>query len=172
MSQEHPTHPRPEGRQSQLPPGRQWHPRLYSPAPPPKKPRSAGFWFLVSVGIAAVICIVAVLIFKGSSFSSASYSSANVVDTPVAALDKDGSADNGMSVHFTATILGFVKDSSGNTGGANVDDQNFSGVLQVEFPGGTDLNQLNTGDTLEAWGVDQGVYSGQNAFGATIRRWS
>jgi hypothetical protein len=32
-----------------------------------------------------------------------------------------------------------VKDSDGNTGGANVNDPNSSGVIQILFPAGTDL---------------------------------
>ncbi len=94
---------------------------------------------------------------------------ASTTDTTVATLDKDGNADSGKDVHFTATILNFVKDDSGNTAGANVDDPNTTGVVQIAFPGGTDLSQLNVGDTLEVWGTDGGTVSGQNAFGATIQ---
>lgn len=93
----------------------------------------------------------------------------SATSTTVAALDKDGNADQDHIVHFTCTIFGFVKDSSGNTAGANVDDPNTSGVIQVAFPSGTDLSQLNTGDTLEVWGIDGGTSTGQNAFGATIQ---
>jgi hypothetical protein len=94
---------------------------------------------------------------------------ASTTDTTVAALDKDGNADSGQDVHFTATILNFVKDGSGNTAGANVDDPNTSGVIQIAFPPNTDLSQLNVGDILEIWGTDGGTASGQNAFGATIQ---
>ncbi len=94
---------------------------------------------------------------------------ASATDTTVANLDKDGNSDQGNIVHFTATILNFVKDDSGNTAGVNVDDPNTSGVIQVGFPGGTDLSQLNTGDSLEVWGQDMGTASGTNAFGATIQ---
>jgi cytoskeletal protein RodZ len=94
---------------------------------------------------------------------------ASTINTTVATLDKDGNVDNGKDVHFTATILNFVKDNSGNTAGANVDDPNTSGVIQVVFPQGTDLSRLNTGDTLEVWGTDAGVSSGTNAFGATVQ---
>ena len=93
----------------------------------------------------------------------------STTDTTVAALDKDGNNDNGKDVHFTATILNFVKDDSGNTAGANVTDPNTSSVIQVGFPTGTDVSQLNTGDTLEVWGLDGGTASGTNAFGATIQ---
>lgn len=92
---------------------------------------------------------------------------ANLIE--IATLDKDGNNDQGNTVHFTCAILNFVKDSSGNTAGANVDDPNASGVIQVAFPAGTDLGQLNTGDTLEVWGVDDGTSSGQNVFGATVQ---
>jgi len=94
---------------------------------------------------------------------------AGATDTTVAGLDKDGNNGKGNIVHFTARILGFVKDNSGNTAGANVDDPNTLGVIQVEFPAGTDISQLNTGDTLEVWGEDGGTASGTNAFGATIQ---
>ena len=40
---------------------------------------------------------------------------ASTTDTTIATLDKDGNADQGKDVHFTCTILNFVKDSSGNT---------------------------------------------------------
>lgn len=94
---------------------------------------------------------------------------ASTTDTTVVALDKDGNNDQGEDVHFMCTILNFVKDSNGNTAGANVDDPNSSSVIQVAFPDGTDLSQLNTGDTLEVWGTDDGTSSGTNAFGATIQ---
>jgi len=94
---------------------------------------------------------------------------ASTTNTTVATLDKDGNADQGNDVHFTATILNFVKDGSGDTAGANVDDPNTTGVVQVAFPAGTDLSQLNAGDSLEVWGTDGGTASGQNAFGATVQ---
>lgn len=91
-------------------------------------------------------------------------------DTTIATLDKDGNADQGKYVHFTCTIANFVKDSNGNTAGANVNDPySSSGVVQIVFPTNTDLSQLNTGDTLQVWGTDEGTQSGQNAFGATIQ---
>ncbi len=94
---------------------------------------------------------------------------ASTTDTTIATLDKDGNADQDKDIHFTCSILNFVKDSNGNTAGANVDDPNTSGVVQIAFPANTDLSQLNTGDTLEVWGTDEGTQTGQNAFGATIQ---
>lgn len=94
---------------------------------------------------------------------------ASTTDTTIAALDKDGNNDQNKDVHFTCNILNFVKDSNGNTAGANVDDPNSSGVVQIAFPANTDLSRLNTGDTLEVWGTDGGTQTGQNAFGATIQ---
>lgn len=94
---------------------------------------------------------------------------ASTTDTTIAALDKDGNNDQNKDVHFTCNILNFVKDSNGNTAGANVDDPNSSGVVQIAFPANTDLSQLNIGDTLEVWGTDDGTQTGQNAFGATIQ---
>src|SRR5690348_6150363 len=96
---------------------------------------------------------------------------ANTIDITVANLDKEGNADKGEDVHFLSKILSFVKDSDGNTAGANVSDPysySFS-IIQVLFTSGTDITQLNEGDTLEVWGNEQGVYSGTNAFGVTIQ---
>ena len=94
---------------------------------------------------------------------------ASTTDTTVSDLDKNGNTWNGKDVHFTATIFGFVKDNSGNTAGANVDDPTSSGVIQIAFPPNTDLGRLNQSDTIEVWGLDGGTASGQNAFGATVQ---
>jgi hypothetical protein len=94
---------------------------------------------------------------------------ASATDTTVADLDKKGSSGQGDIVHFTATITSFVKDDSGNTAGANVTDASYSAFIQVEFPTGTDVSQLNKDDKLEVWGTDMGSFSGTNAFGATIQ---
>lgn len=93
----------------------------------------------------------------------------SAVSATVASLDKDGSADTGDIVHFTATIIGFVKDSSGITAGANVTTSDTSSVVQVLFPSGTDLSQLNQQDTIEVWGTDEGSFSGTNAYGGTVQ---
>jgi hypothetical protein len=91
-------------------------------------------------------------------------------DTTVVSLDKDGNADQGKDVHFTSSISDFVKDSSGNTAGANVVDVNDPGsVIQVIFTPGTDISRMNTDDILEVWGSDQGTSSGTNAFGGTVQ---
>ena len=94
---------------------------------------------------------------------------ASATDTTVADLDKKGSSGQGDIVHFTATILDFVKDSSGNTGAANVTTDTTSSVVQVVFPENTDVTRLNENDTLEVWGVDAGVFSGTNGYGATVQ---
>ena len=94
------------------------------------------------------------------------------VNTTIDALDKDGNSDQGKDVHFTGTIGNFVKDDSGNTAGANINTpaSSFSlSVVQVAFPSNTDLSRLNQGDTIEVWGVDDGVSSGQNAYGGTVQ---
>jgi len=96
---------------------------------------------------------------------------ASTQDTTVENLDKDSNADKGKNVFFTCTIFSFVKDDSGNTAGANVrgtDTSSFT-VIQVGFPANIDITKLNTGDTLQVWGTDQGVFSGKNGFGATIQ---
>jgi len=86
-------------------------------------------------------------------------------------LDKEGNNDKGKDVHFTCKILKFVKDNSGNTAGANVEapDSYSTSIIQIAFPSGTDVTKLNEGDILEVWGTDQGVFSGQNAFGGTVQ---
>jgi hypothetical protein len=89
-------------------------------------------------------------------------------DTTVADIDKNGSAESGKFVHFTASIVNFVKDSSGTTAGANVTDGNGTDI-QIAFNPDANINQMNTGDAIEVWGISQGVASGQNAFGATIQ---
>ncbi len=86
-------------------------------------------------------------------------------------LDKNGNAAKGANVFFTCTISSFVKDDSGNTAGANVrgtDTSSFT-FIQIGFPANTDITKLNTGDTLQVWGTDQGVFSGQNALGGTVQ---
>lgn len=161
---DHPQYQQPQTEpQSQMTPPPQWPPAAT------KKPRRRWPWIVgIIVAIIVLTVIIGGLFYKNTS-STATFSPANVIDTTVATLDKDGNSDSGKSVHFTATILNFVKDSNGNTAGANVDDPNTSGVIQVGFPDGTDLSHLNTGDTLEVWGVDAGTSSGTNAFGATIQ---
>jgi hypothetical protein len=91
--------------------------------------------------------------------------------TTVDNLDKDGNSDKGKNVYFTCKIIKFVKDDSGNTAGANVEaPASYSiSVVQVAFPTGTDITKLNEGDIVEVWGTDEGVFSGQNAFGGTVQ---
>jgi len=90
-------------------------------------------------------------------------------DTDVTTLDKNGSTGMGTDVHFTSTILNFVKDSSGVTAGANLSDSGSSSVIQVLFTPGSDIAQLNQDDTLEIWGTNLGSSTGTNAFGGTIQ---
>jgi hypothetical protein len=94
---------------------------------------------------------------------------ASATDTTVANLDKKGASGNGDIVHFTATILDFVKDSSGNIAAANVSTDTSSSVVQVVFPENTDVTKLNENDTLEVWGMDAGVFSGTNAYGGSVQ---
>lgn len=96
---------------------------------------------------------------------------AGTTNSTVDDLDKQGNAEQGQDVHFTGRILNFVKDSSGTTAGANVDDPTSatSSVVQIVLPPGADLAQLNQRDTIEVWGTDEGAVSGTNAFGATIQ---
>ncbi len=95
---------------------------------------------------------------------------ASTSSTTVINLDKEGNNDKGKDVHFTCQILKFVKDDSGNTAGANVAaPDSDSSIIQILFPSGTDLTKLNEGDIVEVWGTDEGVFSGQNAFGGTVQ---
>ncbi len=96
---------------------------------------------------------------------------AMTTSTTVDNLDKDGNNDKGKDVSFTCKILNFVKDDSGNTAGANVEapDSFSASIVQIAFPSGTDLSKLNQGDVLVIWGTDGGVFSGTNAFGATVQ---
>ncbi len=91
--------------------------------------------------------------------------------TTVGNLDKDGNVEKCKNIYFTCKILKFVKDDSGNTAGANVEaPYSYStSIVQVAFPAGTDITQLNEGDIAEVWGTDEGVFSGQNAFGGTVQ---
>ena len=142
-----------------------------------KKKRNVIKYFVLGFSILIVIIFlifVAAAITGNTGGTSSSTLSepdykASTVDTTVANLDKNSNQDKGTNVHFTATILNFVKDSNGNTAGANVDNGFTSGVIQVIFPTGTDLSQINTGDTIEVWGVDEGSFSGTNGFGATVQ---
>lgn len=91
------------------------------------------------------------------------------ISTTVANLDKEGNNDQGKDVHFITTILSFVKDKNGYTVGANLCDPDSSSVIQVEFPTGTDVSQLNEDDTLEVWGTDEGTSTGPKTFGAMMQ---
>jgi len=95
----------------------------------------------------------------------------STTNTTVDNLDKNGNAFKGKDVHFTCKILAFVKDSNGNTAGANVEspDTYSASVIQIGWPSGTDITRLNQGDIVEVWGNDLGVFSGQNAFGGTVQ---
>ncbi len=142
---------------------------------PPKKKRGTLFWLVLLIGILLVIVLGGVII---NAISRATASTPvlseqaykdSAMSTLVDELDKDGNANQGKVVQFTCQLLKFVKDSNGNTAGGNVTAQNTSGIIQVIFPSGTDLSQLNEGDILTVWGTDNGVSSGQNAFGATVQ---
>jgi len=151
----------------------------YPPPPPPKKKRRFLRYCLFTVAAIFIVFILLIVIgaLIGNHNSAPSPSSglsesdfkALSTDTTVDTLDKDGNQDKGLNVHFTCTIMRFVKDSNGNTAGANVDQGLTASVIQVAFPSGTDLNKLNTGDTLEVWGMDEGTFSGPNLFGATVQ---
>ena len=95
----------------------------------------------------------------------------STTNTTVDNLDKNGNAFKGKDVHFTCKILAFVKDSNGNTAGANVEspDTYSASVIQIGWTSGTDITRLNEGDIVEVWGNDLGVFSGQNAFGGTVQ---
>ena|SRR2546421_2764847 len=146
------------------------YPQQPYPQQPPRKKRGPLFWLLVIGGV-LLIFVVGLTILNAALHSSTTTSADSTpVPTNISSLDKDGNNDQGANVQFTCQIVNFVKDNNGNTVGANVDDPNALGtVVQVIFPNGTDLSQLNQGDTLVVQGTDKGVYSGQNAFGATVQ---
>ena len=140
------------------------------PEQPPRKKRSPLFWAVVAIGITLVIIgSVVYASHPASTPLSGPAFRASATDTTIATLDKNGNANQHTNVHFICTILDFVKDSNGNTAGANVDDPDSSGVVLVAFPIGTDLSQLNRGDTIEVWGIDDGVSTGKNAFGGDVQ---
>jgi len=145
------------------------------PAPPRSPKKLPSLWIIASIAGALVLLAVAI----GYAFNpskpllSPAQFKAQAQDTTVENLDKDGNAGKGSDVHFTCKILKFVKDGSGNTAGANVESADTSSysftVIHVEFPSGTNVAELNEGDTLEVWGTDEGVFSGQNALGGTVQ---
>ncbi|GHO77929.1 hypothetical protein KSD_57000 [Ktedonobacter sp. SOSP1-85] len=96
---------------------------------------------------------------------------AKTANTTVTNIDKMGNGYKDKDLHFTAVIDNFVKDSDGNTAGANVSDTDSgsSSVIQIGFAPGTDLTKINQGDTVEVWGRDIGVSSGKNAFGGDVQ---
>ena len=171
-------YPPQQGQWQQPPPNMQWQQPYGQPSPQqPKKKRNVMkyvvFAFSILVAIVFLLFIIGAIAGNKGSTASSTLSEpeykASAIDITVANLDKDSNADKGKDVHFTATIINFVKDSNGNTAGANVDNGFTSGVVQVEFPSGTDLSKVNTGDTIEVWGFDQGSFSGTNGFGATVQ---
>lgn len=171
----------------QQPPNVGWQQQTFYPGqfqppqPPPKKKGNRQLWIILSIvgGVLILSCVlfavIGSFISNNSSIGGATAPQteadykASTTDITVTNLDKDGSVDKGKEVHFTCTILNFVKDSTGNTAGANVTTQGYASIIQVAFTSGTDLTQLNAGDVLEVWGTDQGVFSGKNAFGATVQ---
>ncbi|MGZ3643650.1 MAG: hypothetical protein ACXVCM_07335 [Ktedonobacteraceae bacterium] len=162
-------------------PNPQWNQQPYEQLPPKQpetpKPVNAVKSVLIVFGILALIitAIIGFLAITGNTGGTPSSTlsepdfKASAVHTTVGDLNKDSNQDKGEDVYFNCAILNFVKDSNGNTVGANVDNDVSSGVIQVIFPSGTDLSQINVGDNLDVWGQDQGSFSGTNAFGATIQ---
>ena len=148
---------------------------------PPKTPKKKSKLFKIVLIAAAVLIVLTVgfVIFEntiGSESTSMKYQTmsqsqykAITTYTTEENIDKDGNNDKGKDVHFLCQIVNFVKDSNGNTSGANVDGNSHSGFVQVTFPANTNLTKLIAGDTLEVWGVDEGTFSGNNAFGATVQ---
>ena len=129
----------------------------------------------ILAGILCVILLVAVwLVAMRLSATTTSMTlptdKTQYTDTSVATLDKEGDALKNTYVHLVnVKIIGFVKDDSGSVVGANVmDNGSYTAIAQVIFPTGTDIAQINTGDTIEVWAGDDGAFSGKNAFGATV----
>lgn len=194
-----PMYPQPGQYSYQQPPMQQPLPPVSPEQPSPKKKHSSMFWTLVVLGILLVVGMCSVISHPSTNTTADEQATPTEVptdtpaptDTPIPTqspaqvekaykastaattvtnLDKDGNSDKGKDIRFTCKILKFVKDDSGNTAGANVDDPDYSpGVVQISFPDGTDLSKLNEGDILMVWGNDGGVFSGKNAFGGDVQ---
>lgn len=94
---------------------------------------------------------------------------ASATPVSVSNIAKQPSAYKNKTITFTAVILGFAHDSSGNAAGANVADPNdYSSVIQIAFTPGFSVTNVNTGDTITVWGQGLGAFTGTNAYGATI----
>jgi len=154
------------------PPNTYYPPQSQPTLQPPKRRRRLWPMLAIIVGILALLAS-AVGYFYSTPPPTLTFEQfkASAKVSTVENLDKNGNAAKGANVFFTCTISSFVKDDSGNTAGANVrgtDTSSFT-FIQIGFPANTDITKLNTGDTLQVWGTDQGVFSGQNALGGTVQ---
>jgi hypothetical protein len=87
----------------------------------------------------------------------------------VSKLVNSPSTYNGSTVSFTATIVNFLQDSSGNTTAMNVSDPtDFSSLVYVQLSSTADVTKMNKGDTIKIWGDGSGTVSGTNAYGGSI----
>src|SRR5947209_7774284 len=119
----------PSQRQPQYPPppNTYYPPQQWQQPPmiPPPRPAKKRIHPLLILGI-VVFSILTVAVGYATRASSPTLSpeqfKASAQDTTVENLDKDANTDKGAGVHFTCKILKFVKDDSGNTAGANVED--------------------------------------------------
>lgn len=87
----------------------------------------------------------------------------------VADIAKDPNSYKGTVVTFTAKVVDFVQDSSGNTSAANISDpDDYSSMIQIAFGPLFEVEKVNKGDIVTVWGKGLGSFNGQNGFGATI----
>ena len=78
---------------------------------------------------------------------------------------------NLSTVTFTADIVNFLQDSSGNTTAMNVSDPNDpTSVAYVQLSSTADVSQMNKGDIIVIWGDGQGSVSGKNSYGGTVNQ--
>jgi hypothetical protein len=94
-------------------------------------------------------------------------------ETTVTMLNKEGNSYKGMHVFFIGALKNFVQVPDGSAATVSdpnaVFDSNASGVIAIEFPTGTDLEKVNTGDTLAVWGIDAGTVSETNTLKVSIQ---
>ena len=87
----------------------------------------------------------------------------------VSQLVNSPSTYNGETVTFSANIVNFLQDDSGNTTAMNVSDPNDpSSLLYVQLSKTADVTQMSKGDTITVWGDGLGDVQGKNSFGGTI----
>ena len=87
----------------------------------------------------------------------------------VSQMQKQPATYKGSPLTFSAVIVNFLQDSSGNTGAMNVaDPTDGSSIAYVQLSSSAQVAHMNKGDKITVWGHGGGALSGQNAYGGTI----